>query len=79
MKSSGTGRRDAAETVAVHAGEQPGPSPGPVDPEERTRRVALAAYFRAQQRGFAPGCELEDWLEAERQVDRELTLGPEVA
>ena len=30
--------------------------------------IAIAAYFRAEQRNFAPGYELNDWLEAERQV-----------
>jgi hypothetical protein len=30
--------------------------------------IATAAYFCAQQRGFEPGHELEDWLQAEQQV-----------
>ncbi|MGA2341942.1 MAG: DUF2934 domain-containing protein [Steroidobacteraceae bacterium] len=34
--------------------------------------IALAAYFRSEQRGFAPGYELEDWLAAERDVNRHL-------
>ena len=37
--------------------------------EERERRIAIAAYLRAERRGFAPGFELEDWLEAERDED----------
>jgi hypothetical protein len=28
-----------------------------------------AAYFRAQERGFTPGKEMEDWLAAEQEVD----------
>lgn len=32
--------------------------------------IRTAAYFRAEHRGFAPGGELEDWLEAEREIDR---------
>lgn len=31
-------------------------------------RVAEAAYYRAGQRCFAPGFELYDWLEAEREI-----------
>jgi hypothetical protein len=27
--------------------------------------IAVAAYYRAEQRGFAPGGELDDWLQAE--------------
>jgi len=26
-----------------------------------------AAYYRAEKRGFAPGDELRDWIEAERE------------
>src|ERR1700744_5647757 len=37
--------------------------------EERHRRIGELAYRRAEQRGFAPGNEVEDWLEAEREVD----------
>jgi hypothetical protein len=36
---------------------------------DRQRRIAVAAYLRAERRGFAPGAELEDWLEAEREDD----------
>ncbi len=35
---------------------------------ERHDAIALAAYYRAEQRGFSPGCELEDWLAAEAAV-----------
>jgi hypothetical protein len=31
--------------------------------------IQQAAYFRSQSRGFHPGHELEDWLEAEREID----------
>jgi hypothetical protein len=37
--------------------------------EDRRRLIAEAAYFRAEQRGFVPGRELEDWLAAEIEVD----------
>jgi len=36
---------------------------------ERLQRIAEAAYKRAQQRNFAPGHDLDDWLEAEKEVD----------
>lgn len=36
----------------------------------RDELIRKAAYFRAERRGFAPGAALEDWLEAEREVDR---------
>ena len=34
----------------------------------RRAAVAQAAYFKAQQRGFAPGHELDDWVEAEHEL-----------
>ena len=54
--------------------------PGAVDAEVRNRMIAEAAYYRAEARGFATGYELEDWLEAQAEVDRSLRLsdlGPE--
>lgn len=43
-----------------------------VDPELRAALIAEAAYYRAQQRGFAPGHEVQDWLAAESDVDGRL-------
>ena len=39
-------------------------------PEDRLLRVELAAYFKAEERGFAPGYEMQDWFEAEREIDQ---------
>lgn len=35
-------------------------------PEE----VAVAAYFKAEKRGFTPGHDVEDWLEAEAELSQ---------
>lgn len=37
--------------------------------------IRLAAYLRAEQRGFTPGSELHDWFEAEREVKRRFAAG----
>lgn len=37
------------------------------DPE-RESRIREAAYARSERRGFTPGHEEEDWLEAERDL-----------
>jgi hypothetical protein len=37
--------------------------------DSREQRIAEAAYWRAERRGFEPGHELDDWLEAEREID----------
>ena len=39
-----------------------------IDPETKRLMIAEAAYYCAEKRGFAPGGELEDWLEAEVQM-----------
>ena len=38
--------------------------------EERWRMIAVAAYHKAEQRNFMPGNELEDWVEAEKEIDK---------
>ena len=43
-----------------------------VSSEQRRKMIEEAAYFRAQQRGFA-GDPMRDWLEAEAEVDRKLS------
>ena len=37
----------------------------------RNEMVREAAYLRAQRRGFESGHELEDWLQAERELTDE--------
>jgi hypothetical protein len=39
-----------------------------LSPQERAERIAVAAYFLAEQRAFAPNHELDDWLAAERSL-----------
>lgn len=39
-----------------------------VTPTEREQMVAIAAYYRAEQRGFSSGQEMEDWLRAEKEI-----------
>ncbi len=44
-----------------------------VSHEERHQLIAEAAYYRAEQRSFKPGYELEDWLTAETDIERRLS------
>lgn len=39
---------------------------------DRTRWISERAYELAQARGFAPGAELDDWLQAEREFETKL-------
>ena len=63
----------ARRPVPKAAAEKPSP---PMSDEELQRLVAEAAYFRAQRRGFAPGYELQDWVEAEAEVKRLIGRSP---
>jgi hypothetical protein len=58
-KAPATPKAPAASKVAAA-------SAAPVDRDEMVR---VAAYFRALRRGFAPGYEVADWLEAQVEVD----------
>jgi hypothetical protein len=40
--------------------------------ESREARIAEAAYWRAERRGFTAGQELDDWLAAEQEVDNDI-------
>jgi hypothetical protein len=63
-KTSPTAAKRAAKAIK----QAPGKDPNASD-EERWRLTAIAAYYRAEARGFAPGGELEDWLAAERDIE----------
>jgi len=65
-----------AKTAAVKAEAKPKAAaakktmakPPMVSPEELQHWIATAAYHRAEKRGFAPGHEAQDWLDAETEV-----------
>lgn len=37
---------------------------------DRKQRIAQRAYELYVDRGYRPGHDLDDWLEAEREIDR---------
>ena len=43
--------------------------PARLDADTRRAMIAEAAYYRAEQRGFEPGRESEDWHGAESDID----------
>lgn len=63
------GRRKAAPGAAANK-KKTAPPPAGVTDKERYLLIAEAAYYRAEQRGFAPGHDLQDWLDAETEVER---------
>ncbi len=70
---------NAAEIIGVESGAarmgatDASPISMGVSSEERHQLIAEAAYFRAERRNFAPGYELEDWLDAETEVEMMLS------
>lgn len=44
-----------------------------IDAAGRHSLIAESAYLRAERRGFNGGCAITDWLEAEREVDGQLS------
>lgn len=53
--------------TAPSAGRTPGAA---ISEEERRRMISENAYYRAQQRGFNGGQAMDDWLAAEREINR---------
>jgi hypothetical protein len=37
---------------------------------KRVTKIAECAYYKAELRGFVPGFELTDWLEAEQEFEK---------
>jgi hypothetical protein len=48
-----------------------------VSKEDLRKLISDAAYFRAKQRGFQPGHELEDWIQAEAEVMHRIGSRPQ--
>lgn len=46
-----------------------------VTDEQRQHYIEIAAYNIAESKGFISGCDLENWLVAEAEIDRLLTEG----
>ncbi len=40
-----------------------------ISPEERMEMIRTAAYYLAQKRGHEGSYELDDWIEAEKEID----------
>ena len=56
-----------AAIVKQEVNSNPDESGNTLNSVDRDTRIAELAYLKAESRGFEPGHELEDWLEAERE------------
>jgi len=57
-----------AKTVEKETTSDVEESSNSINLDDRDARIAEIAYLKAESRGFEPGCELEDWLEAEQEL-----------
>ena len=70
-RSGGRTAPDASATRPAD-GPQSGDTAARLSPEEVYKLIQESAYFKAKARGFAPGHEVQDWIEAEAEVRRRL-------
>lgn len=71
MPTVSTDRSDPSDGKTDASPSGPGSTPRDnteLSPELRSK-IAQRAYELARRRGFDPGREMEDWLEAERQIE----------
>lgn len=57
-----------AKKIKPEMASDPEQSVNRLDCPDRDSRIAELAYYKAEQRGFEPGSELDDWLDAEREL-----------
>ena len=57
-----------AAIVAKEVKSDPEESGNTLNSVDFDDRIAELAYLKAESRGFEPGHELEDWLEAEQEL-----------
>ena len=67
-KAPAASAKPAAKPAARPAAPQAFEARAEISAEELRKLIAEAAYYRAKKRGFAPGHEEEDWIQAEAEV-----------
>ncbi len=75
-KSAATGRSTGV-SASTSATPSRGRSAGAA--MNREEMIAVAAYFRAERRGFSGGDPAADWLAAEAEIDAMLSAPPRTA
>ncbi|MBI3525740.1 MAG: DUF2934 domain-containing protein [Betaproteobacteria bacterium] len=65
----------SARPARAETGARTAPALLPISDEHRRRYIELAAFYIAERRGFSGGNSLEDWLQAEAEIDQLLRQG----
>ena len=61
--------RISVDKKPVATGTSRALAPAVVTAEDREKMISLAAYVRAERRGFVGGDPVVDWLDAEAEID----------
>lgn len=77
-RASRVSGKPAAKAVETTATRKPTAKPqkkmspriNSIAPEQRQEMIAVAAYYRGEKRGFSNEGAIEDWVQAEMEVDR---------
>jgi len=59
--SKATGKSPAGPRTEIESKEA-------LNNEDMASRIAVSAYYKAEARGYEPGHEIQDWLEAEAEM-----------
>jgi hypothetical protein len=65
-------KKQVAKKQASSKKTNPSGTSALISPRERYKMIATMAYYRAEQRNFDPGHDVEDWLDCERIIDQML-------
>jgi hypothetical protein len=65
----------APKAAAAKPARSRAKKPAVVSAEQRRNYIEVAAYHIAERRGFAPGDPLDDWAQAEAEIDRLIADG----
>lgn len=80
LKTAAPVKAPAAKAVAPKSGATARPArtrakKPAIGDEQRRNYIEVAAYYIAARRDFAPGDPMQDWVEAEAEIDRLLAAG----
>ena len=42
-----------------------------IDIDKFRKMIAVRAYYKAEKRGFVAGHEIDDWIEAEQEINKQ--------
>ncbi|MEW8508573.1 MAG: DUF2934 domain-containing protein [Candidatus Thiodiazotropha sp.] len=68
-KKKATKKKTTAKKVTAKKTAKKGSIKASISPRERYEMIATMAYYRAEQRNFESGHDVEDWLECESIID----------